>query len=149
MYRPQEGIPPLQIRLKPSLILVALVLAVHAVFAMALWSLPLATGCRLLWLGVILGHGGYCLWRFGSVAYTGRISALLADQRGWVAETSAGPVPVTLRAATVWRGMVVLNFQSPGTRRALHLALLPDSCCRDSWRQLQVLLRHGLVTTQA
>jgi hypothetical protein len=72
-----------------------------------------------------------------------RCDGLRWDGGGWWwRDRSGGENQARLRHATLWPGLLVLNFlDNAGRRRAL--VLLPDSAAADELRRLRVYLRHA------
>jgi hypothetical protein len=76
-------------------------------------------------------------------------TALRWDGSGWLWIDAGGRhTALTLRHATLWRGLILLRFRCAATGKNRVLALLPDSAERDALRRLRVHLRHLPVFAQ-
>lgn len=131
------SLSPLDVELFPSLILRALLaaLALPAWAAIALSALPVTLKIAL---GLMVAGYLALQWR----RHGGCRGGLRWDGAGWWWRDARGAVaPLRFRGATLWPGLLVLDFRAAdGSRRAL--VLLPDSAAADGLRRLRAVLRH-------
>ena len=138
--RCSPSLTPLDVELFPSLILRALLVAqgLFAWAAIALSALPLILK---IMLGLVVVVYLARLWRH----HGGYRGGLRWDGTGWWWRDAGGAVvPLRFRGATLWPGLLVLDFrEADGARRAL--VLLPDSAAAGDRRRLRAVLRHSEV----
>lgn len=134
---------PLTVRLRPSLLLQASVLAVHGAAALALFHAVrdplLMIPCELaVLLSAVLGV-------VGEVRKRGLTLVLHEDGGAVVHRTAAAPCAARVRpGAVLFRAVIWIEFDllQPGRRRRLNLMLVSSNVMAGQWRVLRVWLHH-------
>lgn len=131
------SLSPLDVELFPSLILRALLaaLALPAWAAIVLSALPVTLKIAL---GLMVAGYLALQWR----RHGGCRGGLRWDGAGWWWRDARGEVaPLQLRGATLWPGLLVLDFRA-ADGGGWALVLLPDSAAADELRRLRAVLHH-------
>ncbi|MFA7552941.1 MAG: protein YgfX [Spongiibacteraceae bacterium] len=143
-------LPSFDLQVTPSRWLRYYLSVVHVLVLLVLcyWLLllDLADSLRVLifpWLVIVV----FLLWRYSCWCYVNSqhpqfVHGFSFREQVWCLYTSEKPVAVSLRAATVWRCLVVMNFKSQYSAESYVLVLLADSAEQTQLRRLRVMLRH-------
>lgn len=137
------GLPPLTLRFSSSVVLSCILLAQHVLVVFSLACFPFTPAVHFCLASCVLLCGLRILQSNRAAGGRWAMGLQLVGTELFVVGTEHR-IRVRLVTATVWHCLVVLRLRGCENGRKLALVVLPDSCSRQHWRQLQVLLRHGL-----
>ena len=129
---------PLSLVVSPSLILKSYLFALACLLLLALLAYPLPWYGLLLVLPLLAMYFYRCWRQYFSAQ---RLQGLQHEGGRWLLRYAGGNVEVHLQAATVWPWLVVASYYHPLNRQVYPVLLLADSCQRDDFRRLRVLLK--------
>lgn len=132
----------LEINLRPSRLIAALLFAIHITAAVVCAQLPLSLLGRLVILLAVLGS---LMWNV--VLYWRRTPKRLmwSREEGWRITDHNGVMEAVelLPEAHLGNWIVIAHFRSLNSKRRT-VMLARDSCSANSLRRLRVLLRYGV-----
>jgi len=134
----------LNVSLKASRVLAALLVAMHAVGAVLLWILPLAPWLKAAATSVLLASLMFYLRRDALRSLARSVTALsLNSECGCAIQSVRGEWLETklLGSSFVSPYLTVLNLSPHGAWRARHVVIFPDAVDPEAFRQLRVLLK--------
>ena len=132
----------LRVELTPSRRLRAALILVGALALAAVARAALPVPLRLVLAAAVLAEVLLLLRRHTGLWGGRACSGLVWDGAGWLWLCGAEARPALLRRATLWPGLLLLDFRCEGSRRPHPVLLLPDSAAADDLRRLRVYLRH-------
>ena len=134
-----------EIRLHPSRLLLAVLVAAHLGALAVVLVMPLAGWIKAVLVPVVLASMGYAIWRFALLRGRHTLVALKVTRDGLEVETRAGVwLPTIVLGSTfVSPWLAVLHLRPQGRRFMVPVVLLPDALGHDEFRRLRVWLRWG------
>ena len=128
-----------------SRILALYLTVIHLLIIIAIDALALPWPLFVLAIVIAFTHWVYALWYHSSV-YTGcPVEKIIYRDGRWSLLSCGREIPVTLVRATTWRWLLTMQFVDEHSGgKGYRVVLLPDSCDKEQYRQLQVLLRHAV-----
>lgn len=133
---------PLEINIRPSRVIAALLLMIHVTAAIVVTQLPVPIFARLIILLAVIGS---FMWNV--VLYWHRTPKSIRWQpdAGWLISDHRNRTESVelLPQAHLGNWLTVAHFRTMRTGKRRSVMLAGDSCSGDSLRRLRVLLRYG------
>ena len=133
---------PLRVELRPSHYLRLLLIGLGLLALAALAATALQWALRLVLALLVTGYVALSLRHHTGLWGIPACTAIRWDGAIWQWQAGAVEHSVSLQHATLWPGLLVLNFCDTGTRKSRVLVLLPDSAAAVELRRLRVYLNH-------
>jgi hypothetical protein len=130
-----------ELRLRPSRILLSLSLGLHLAAAVALWRSGLGLFLQLAGTALVLILL-WCSWR----QEQRRAGFVVREEEGaWGLQAGHWQGRAELLRSQVWRYLVVMDFRvvDEGRSRRQRVVVLPDAVSADVFRRLRVRLSYG------
>jgi len=134
----------LNVSLKASRVLAVLLVAMHVLGIVLLWSLPLALWLKAAATPVLLASLVFYLRRDALRSFARSVAALsLNSECGCSIQSVRGEWLETrlLSSSFVSPYLTVLNLRPHGSWGARHVVIFPDAIDPEAFRQLRVLLK--------
>ncbi len=135
--------PAFSLSIIPSKWIAGYLIALHFLVVLSLLYLALPDFILFLLIIATMASAGYYLRRYCYRRHPRWIDSIEYSHQHWLLHYGRSTERAILKSATVWRLMVVLNFQTEGG--ACSLVLLADNTCSQQRRQLRVMLKHRSV----
>ena len=134
----------LRVSLKPSILLSAILCAVHVAGVAILFTLEASASFRVAAVAVIALSLGRSMWLHALLRAQQSVIALtIEDQERCTLQTRSGAIlPARILGSTyVTSSLTVISAKPTGAHRSRHVLLLKDSIASEDFRRLRVILR--------